>query len=387
MKSLLAVALQLFGSAVNYAVFIIVARHADAAAFIAFSTAVGLNMFAFALAEGGISYIAPREIETGDGAARARLSLVFLTVTIALYAITMALGYIIWNSLGDAPLHAGWVLAYALNFSPMLLLPAWLTQLSVTWLVVAVYALARVALLAWLAVAPGIDTLTQTGAVNLLLAIAILAWLDRGGRLLRPFRSADLQRARTAALGVIGMKSLSYAVYGALPMAIGILIGNAAAAVFVAGERLKALYATAFRPLVQTLYLRACRTGAPAGSLWRRAGPGLLALNIAAGVVAWVTFDPLVGWMYGGNVVPGAALRLFLVAAVLSVGGSILLFFLVLPLGRYRSFTRALAWQTFVLVVATVIFAAGQAGATGAILVSGEAALLIALVVGWLRER
>lgn len=385
MKSLLAVALQLFGSAVNYAVFIIVVRSADAATFVAFSTAVGLNMFAFALAEGGISYIAPREIEKHDAQGRARLSAVFLAVIVLLYAAALCVGLLTWNGLAEQALDTGWVLAYALYFSPMLLLPAWLTQLTMNGPALVAYALVRLALVGWLWMSPDLRTMIWLGVANLLLGITMLVWLDERGRLLRRFGVDDLHNARRAALGVVGMKTVSYAIYGALPMLLGILVGNATAAVFVAGERLKALYATAFRPLVQTLYLRACRIGSPPGVLWRRAGIPLLGLNLLVGGAIWLAFDPLIGLLFADNVPATAAMRLFLIAALLSVAGSILLFFLILPHDKYRAFAGALGLQAFVLVIATATIALTEPGATGLILVLGEAALLLALVVGWRR--
>ena len=45
----------------NHALFIVFARNLDPEIFIAFSTAVGLHILAWFIADGGVSYVAPRE--------------------------------------------------------------------------------------------------------------------------------------------------------------------------------------------------------------------------------------------------------------------------------------------------------------------------------------
>ena len=63
MRSAYAVYCQIFVSAINFIIFLVFTNNLSPDQFVLFSTAVGLSVLAYAVAEGGISYVAPKACE------------------------------------------------------------------------------------------------------------------------------------------------------------------------------------------------------------------------------------------------------------------------------------------------------------------------------------
>ena len=97
MRSFLAVGAQLVNSVCNYAVYIIFSRFLHQHEFVDFSTAVGVSMFAYAFAEGGVSYVAPKEIGALDAESASRRATAFLIMSICIYVFALAIGFLFWN--------------------------------------------------------------------------------------------------------------------------------------------------------------------------------------------------------------------------------------------------------------------------------------------------
>ena len=114
----------------NYLVFLIFTFLLGETDFIGFSTAAALNILAYAIAEGGVSYVAPREISRKDST-RAILSGGFIGFSIALYLLSLLVGFFLWNIFSKDSLSSYWVIAYALYFFPVLIIPSWATCWSI----------------------------------------------------------------------------------------------------------------------------------------------------------------------------------------------------------------------------------------------------------------
>jgi len=126
MNSFYAVIGQVMLSGSNYLVFLIFTILLPEFEFVDFSTAVALNILAYAIAEGGISYVAPKEVSKKQYT-KAILSGGFIAISISLYLTSLVIGFIIWNFISQDNLNLNWVLAYMTYFFPVLIIPSWLT--------------------------------------------------------------------------------------------------------------------------------------------------------------------------------------------------------------------------------------------------------------------
>ena len=92
MKSIYAVMVQVLVVGSDYALFIVFARQLDPEAFVAFSTAVGLHILAWVIADGGVSYVAPRELATIANRRGGALGGAFLTLHAGPYVVVATVG-------------------------------------------------------------------------------------------------------------------------------------------------------------------------------------------------------------------------------------------------------------------------------------------------------
>ncbi len=378
--AILAVAGQLILSVSNYAVFLLCARLLPREDFIGFSTAVGVNMFAAAVAEGGISYVAPRELSDRSSSRTGSVAGAFMTVSLALYVASLSVSYISWTVFSKDPLQPRWVAAYALYYAPVLMIPAWMTCWSMDGTRIAALAAARFAMVAAICLAPGPLTLGCAGLAFLVFVGWFLAWLGGDGRVL-DWPDGEAFRVAVGRLReVFVVKTLSYATYCLMPLAVGALRGNAAASHYVTGERLKALYATMFQPLLQSIYLWQFQSS---GNVVRRRQL-IWALNMGnlvvfAGTLACIRAGllPLLGERF--DEVTG--IGYFFTAAALSVTTTSLLYLHVFPSGRYRVFHRAGIGQAvaFVLLFLGMAFFPGMEPAWA--LCCAEAVFLVGIII------
>lgn len=386
MKSLYAVAGQMALSASNYVVFVLLARLLSPDDFIAFSIAVGLNMLAYAVAEGGVSYVAPRELADRSDVRAGAMAGAFIAISAVLYMASMTVGYFLWNALSQDPLDVRWVLAYGLYFVPALLMPAWVTCWSMDRVSVAVLIIVRAAIVVAVYLQPGPLTLAVCGLVFLAFVVWLLVWLNRTEWVIGWVDSAAIRVAAQKLSEVFAAKTMSYAVYSLLPLVVGALRGNAAASIYVTGERVKSLYATVFQPLIMTVYLWQFQW---AGHVERK--------RLVIWVVNTVNLVVCVGLLFaihagllellGERFAVVAEMPAYVVAAGLSVTTASLLYFHVFPSGDYTLFRRASVGQlvTFGALFAGMVFFSGLSPAW--VLCTGEAMLLVSVLGNLLFRR
>ena len=366
-------------SASNYAVFVVLARILDPGDFIAFSTAVGLNMLAWAIAEGGVSYVAPREMATAEGRRGGRTAGAFLTLSVGLYVAATFVGFFSWNLLSQEPLDAMWVGAYSLYVIPTLLIPSWVTCWSLDAAGLTAIVVARGAIVVAVARFPAAATLGLSGLMFFVCVLLLTAWLNRGEAVVARTNLIALRSAIRNLRGVFVAKTMSYAVYGLAPMIIGASRGGFASSDYVTGERMKSLYATLFQPVIQTVYLAQFQTGiVQAGKQLAeklvQSGNILLALLTLFGI-QWGLLGVL-----GERFEAVLTVQMYVIAACLSVASASLLYFRVFPSGDFRIFRRATVVQMVVFTAMFVLVALVPAVPVAWILGAGEAALLAALL-------
>ena len=76
----------------DHALFIVFARKLDPETFVAFSTAVGLHILAWVIADGSVSYVAPRELATIANRRGGALGGAFLTLHAGPYVVVATVG-------------------------------------------------------------------------------------------------------------------------------------------------------------------------------------------------------------------------------------------------------------------------------------------------------
>jgi hypothetical protein len=385
MKSMYAVAGQMVLSASNYVVFVLLAQLLSPSDFVGFATAVGLNMLAYAVAEGGVSYVAPRELADQSNLRNGSLAGAFVAISMVLYVISLCIGYFLWNSLSKDQLDVRWVMAYAVYFGPAILIPAWVTCWSMDQLGLIALVIMRAAMLAAIYMVPSPESLAMGGVVFCAFVFCLLAWLNRIQRCIGWTDSQSIVVAGRHLREVFAAKTLSYTVYSLLPLVVGVLRGNAAAANYVTGERIKSLYATVFQPLIQSLYLWQFQSAVTAN----RRRLVILAINLGNLVVCTcllVAIHTGTLELLGARFSTVEKMPMYAIAAALSVATTSLLYFVVFPSADYTVFRRA-SFVQFVTFGGLFIGMAWAADLSPAwVLCIGEA-MLLAAVVGQLLSR
>ena len=379
MRSMYAVLGQMVLAASNYAVFVVFARKLDPEAFIAFSTAVGLNMLAWAIAEGGVSYVAPRELSTVANRRGGSMAGAFLTLSAGLYVVATVGGFFLWNFLADDALSGIWVAAYAAYVLPSLLIPSWVTCWSMDVIGLIAIMVARGIIVGAAVLAPGPATLGFSGLAFLGFVVWLLMWLNRreaivGWADVRALRVA-VQKLRDVFLA----KTMSYAVYGLAPMIIGVSRGGFMASDYVTGERMKSLYSTLFQPVVQTVYLSQFQEGVTKQNK-RILETSVHLTNILLGVALLLAVQAGALGIMGERFEAVVAVRVYLLAACLSVASAGMLYFRVFPSGDFRIFRRATVVQMTAFAVMFSVVSVRPDVPVAWILGVGEGALLVALV-------
>lgn len=386
MKSVLAVSTQITLSGSNYVVFMLMARWLDDSEFVAFSTAVGLNMLASALAEGGLSYVAPKALAGREPAQFAPLAGAFLIISISLYLVIMVGGSLLWNRLADQSLNTTWVLAYALFFAPVLWMPSWITCWFIdrpSFLVVLVTRASIMAAVAWW---PNLNTLAVCGLVFGAQVLWLLQHRNRERSIVAFPDRAALREALVSLRAVFLARTMSYSMYAALPLIVGVMRGNAEAAIYVTAERLKALYATLFQPLIQTIYLSQFQSVSDR-SRKLAVSIGLHTVNLLVCGLALIAAR--FGWLdvLGQRFIDIAAFLSVWLAAAASVASACLLMLHIFPAGDYHLFRRAAVLQTLGFLCVSVMLWRWPQQSVVSLLLGGEAVLLVALSAQMLAHR
>ena len=385
MKSLYAVVGQLFLSASNYGIFLLLAVQLSSDEFIAFSTAVGLNMLAYAIAEGGVSYVAPRELAAENKSITSPLAGAFVSISLALYVIVMIIGYFIWNTFSHDQLDSLWVCAYAVYFIPSLMIPSWVTCWTIDFVGVVALGLIRCGMVISIYLFPSTLMLAGSGIVFILFVIGFISRLNNRELIITWANRQSFKTAIKKLREVFMAKTITYAVYGLMPLIVGILQGNAMSSAYVTGERIKSLYATLFQPVIQTLYLWQVQTNV--SKLYRRV------LVLGVNVFNFLIFIALLWavdneWHHyvGTSFSSIDNISLFLVAGFLSVVTSSLLYFFVFPLGNFKCFRRATIVQMFSFLISYTLMAFYESPLPVYILCIGEGIFFIAVCVCLMRK-
>ncbi len=348
-RPFLAVATQFTNSGCNYLAFILLSRHLNSDDFIGFSTAVGLNLLAFAVAESGISYVAPREIGE-PGSCANRLVVAFLSISVCLYCLGLLTGFAVWNFFSVDDLNGKWVVSYGLFFLPTVLLPAWFLNRRLRLGLVLLYIPCRLLLIGHLLVLPGAIGLAQIGIAGAILA---LVWfMPLGGNVwgIVKISLGDLTFALRKLKVVMLAKSVSHAAYGAVPMIIGIVLGNGAAASYVTGERLKALYSTVFQPIVLALYISICNRVGSAVKVGRMVTLLLLG-NLCVFSVAYWNLSDFSTLIFYDKLGRDSGREFYLIAAAISVCSTIILYFRIFLSRAYKEYAKSTVLQSTVLMI------------------------------------
>ena len=352
MKSFYAVIGQMILSGSNYLVFLIFTFLLGEADFIGFSTAVALNILAYAIAEGGVSYVAPREISRKDST-RAILSGGFIGFSIALYLLSLLVGFFLWNIFSKDSLSSYWVLAYALYFFPVLIIPSWATCWSIDIIKLIVLASFRGGSILIVYLLPSLMGLYLSGIFFMSFTVFFVIWLNRSSQIFALPSKKSLHVAINKVMEVFLSKTSSYVVYSLIPLVVASIYGNRVSSLYLVGERVKSMYSTFFQPLIQTVYLAINKK--EVGKLNTKYPAYIVFLNIA------LTFILLLFIFFGGAKYLGdrfnavSNLHFYIIAACFSILTSCLLYFKVLPTGNYRLFRVATYFQMITFIVLFVI--------------------------------
>ncbi|HOZ13754.1 MAG TPA: hypothetical protein PK784_03105 [Tenuifilaceae bacterium] len=352
MKSFYAVIGQMILSGSNYLVFLIFTFLLGEADFIGFSTAVALNILAYAIAEGGVSYVAPREISRKDST-RAILSGGFIGFSIALYLLSLLVGFFLWNIFSKDSLSSYWVIAYALYFFPVLIIPSWATCWSIDIVKLIVLASFRGGSVLIVYLLPSLMGLYLSGIFFMSFTVFFVIWLNRSSQVFALPNKKSLHVAINKVMEVFLSKTSSYVVYSLIPLVVASIYGNRVSSLYLVGERVKSMYSTFFQPLIQTVYLAINKK--EVGKLNTKYPAYIVFLNIA------LTFILLLFIFFGGAKYLGdrfnavSNLHFYIIAACFSILTSCLLYFKVLPTGNYRLFRVATYFQMITFIVLFVI--------------------------------
>ena len=374
MRSFYAVIGQMILSGSNYLVFLIFTFLLGETDFIGFSTAVALNILAYAIAEGGVSYVAPREISRKDST-RAILSGGFIGFSIALYLLSLLVGFFLWNIFSKDSLSSYWVIAYALYFFPVLIIPSWATCWSIDIIKLIVLASFRGGSILIVYLLPSLMGLYLSGIFFMSFTVFFVIWLNRSSQIFALPSKKSLQVAISKVMEVFVSKTSSYVVYSLIPLVVASIYGNKVSSLYLVGERVKSMYSTFFQPLIQTVYLAISKK--EKGQLNSRYPIYIVLLNVVLTVILLSLI--LLGWAkyLGSRFDAVSNLHFYIIAASFSILTSCLLYFKVLPTGNYRLFRVATYFQMITFIVLFIIMRFNSFLSPEIVLLVGEFSILL----------
>jgi hypothetical protein len=352
MKSFYAVIGQMILSGSNYLVFLIFTFLLGEADFIGFSTAVALNILAYAIAEGGVSYVAPREISRKNST-RAILTGGFISFSIGLYLLSLLVGFFLWNFFSEDSLSVYWVIAYSLYFFPVLIIPSWATCWSIDIVKLIVLAFFRVVSILIVYLLPSLLGLYLGGVFFITFTVFFVIWLNRSNQILALPNKKSLRVATSKVMEVFVSKTSSYVVYSLIPLVVASIYGNKVSSLYLVGERVKSMYSTFFQPLIQTVYLTISKK--EIGKLNTRYPLYIVLLNIFLTIILLLLVSLGFTKYLGERFNSVSNLNIYIIAASFSILTSCLLYFKVLPTGNYRLFRMATYFQMITFIVLFII--------------------------------
>ena len=379
MKSIYAVMVQVLVVGSDYALFIVFARQLDPEAFVAFSTAVGLHILAWVIADGGVSYVAPRELATVANRRGGAMAGAFLTLRTGLYVVATVGGFLLWNLLAEDALSGIWVAAYAAYALPSLLIPYWLTCWSMDVVGLLATVAVRVIILGAAVLAPVPAMLGFSGLGFLGFVFWLMMWLNRRETIVGWAGFRVLRIAVQKLSEVFLAKTVACVMYGLAPLIIGVSRGAFMASDYVTGERIYRVYMALFQPVVQIVYLSQFQEG-PLKQNKGILGTSVHLTNVLLGVAVLLAVQAGALSIMGERFEAVVGVRVYLLAACLAVASGAMLYFRVFPSGDFGIFRRATVFQTTAFAVMLSLVLVRPDVPVAWILGIAEAALFVALV-------
>ena len=342
-------------SGLNYAIFLRFARALAPAEFLGFTTATAILMLALAVAEAGSIYAAPPFLRAYRGQKAGRIAGAFVTLSICLFATVALLAGWVWILLARDPVSPAWLVRCVALTAPNILLQSWIViRVDKPLETLAVLSVIRAMPLLALPPESQFDLIL---AASLTLTIGLFLIATYRSRALLPPRSSDLRIAVHLVRQFFVVRVFSTIVTASAPLILGALVGSAATAAYLIGDRTRALVASAYQPAVQGLYLVACRR--QSGTSQRRielAIVGLMLSVLTTGVLLFANADRLNDVLFGSRYPAAGSLALFALAGHVSVVTAIGYFLFLIPQGQATVFVRgAIAQGAFFLVALLVL--------------------------------
>jgi hypothetical protein len=349
MNSFYAVIGQISLSGSNYLVFLIFTFILPEFVFVEFSTAVGLNILAYAVAEGGVSYVAPKEISKKKKT-KSLLAGGFILISISLYLVSLVIGYNIWNVVSADKLSLSWVLSYMVYFFPVLLIPSWLTCWAIDFKSLFILLIFKAISVLFVFLYPGSFALFLNGFLFLIFTLYFIFRLNSQNVILSFPTRVSFFVARDKIMEVFVSKTSSYSVYSLMPMVVAGIYGNTFSSYYILGERIKSLYSTLFQPLIQTVYL-SINDGTKKSLIYNKLPYLILIINfvLTLSIILLIFYKKVDFLGERFNSVPN--LFIYVLASGISVFTSCFLYFNVLPNGLYRIFRVSTYFQMLIFLI------------------------------------
>lgn len=335
----------------NYGYFLLFARKLAPVDFVHFTTSTAITMFAFAIAEAGAVYAAPPFLRAYSGKRAARIAGGFLAIATCALCAGLAIATTIWVAAGREPISAIWLARCVLLVSPNLLMQNWLlVRLRQPFAVLLVVSTIRTAPVVAL-------VLGSSSLFDLLLCgswLATTAFYISNAvatRVVSLPRPGDLVLCLTLIREFFVVRVFSMIVTSSAPLLVGTFVSSGAAAIYLLGDRAKALVASLFQPCVQSLYLACCRNvGRQPSRAVKLATSGIVIVVVLVAVLCTKNADRLNAFLYASKHPDPQVLSLFVLAGCVSVVSSLLYFLFLIPRGHASAFVRSAIATAIVFV-------------------------------------
>jgi len=384
MKSSYAVFIQIMFSATNFLVFFIFTKLLDQNNFVFFSTSVGVSIMAYAIAEGGISYIAPK-ILSYSHRSRKKLTSAFVTICIFLYVIFTVIFFNLWNFLSDKPIDILWMLGYSLYFSPVLLMPSWLTAWSIKLDDILIITFFRLLTLVYLYLNPTLDGLIIVSTIYMLFLLIYSYYMNKKYDMFSFFDKIYLILVLSKLREVFLSKTITYFVYSSIPLVIASNFGSSISASYILGERIKSLYSTLFQPIIQVVYLWQFQSKV-SKSKKKNIIFGLIIINITILICSYIFIQFGYLNMLGKRFNQLENIQFYIWAAFISINTSLFLYFKVLPDKLFSIFRNSAYFQMFIFIFLFIIVFMDISIKPAYILLIGELSIFISIAYGLFKQ-
>lgn len=374
------VALQTSISISNLALYFVLVSRLDDSNFVVFSSAVSVSIMAYAIAESGISYVAPLVLAKSY-LTRKAFNSAFMLLSVLLYSLTFFLFYIAWKFFSDVGPSFTWAFSYALYFLPVMLVPAWSTcwYLSLTDFLIVVAG--RLVLMFTVMSSPTPEVLGNASLLYIAFLFLFLFHVDSRNDIFAAPRLKHFRVVIFRIREVFFAKTATYLVYTSIPLLVSAIFGATESAMYLLGERLKSTYASLFQPIIQVLFLRQSKlnNSRRVTNKWLIAIGGLNLFCCIIVAVSAIQFPNLLVTLGFSRLANLNFIALYVAAACFSVFSSCLLFFKVLPSGSFKIFQSAVYFQTIIFLALFLLAWIFEALSPVVILFVGELALLVYL--------